>query len=277
MKLQLKSTRHYFTLVELLVVIAILAILMSLLQPALINAIWKAKNIACMTNLKQQGLALAMYCDDNMDKYPNKWAGSSRHKDGGVSIEHSYGMLLPYFPDKASMKSAFICPFVLPEIEKHHGPTTFPYNRMQSYQLYYNIAYENRVGWDHTEKTMMNKLGQRWQYGKDGGAASYKWFDIVSSDPIMSRLRRGVRNFVTHPPIGAPIVRGEWSSRTDINVGHGAIAWAVADTPYWNGAYNANYLFSDGSVQHRDDLFPDTTLNGSWMWKVPADFGYDEP
>lgn len=65
---------HSFTLIELLVVVAIIAILAAMLLPALGSAKESAKKIACISNLRQAGVAVMGYVSDNAEWLPLAYA-----------------------------------------------------------------------------------------------------------------------------------------------------------------------------------------------------------
>jgi prepilin-type N-terminal cleavage/methylation domain-containing protein/prepilin-type processing-associated H-X9-DG protein len=67
--LPMKAQKNGFTLIELLVVIAIIALLMSILMPALSKVKIQAKNLICLSNLRQWGIAISMYIQENDNRF----------------------------------------------------------------------------------------------------------------------------------------------------------------------------------------------------------------
>jgi len=108
-----------FTLIELLVVIAIIAILASLLLPALSRAKQAAENAVCQSNLRQQAIGLAMYINDSAayppSRAPKLWMQSLEAYVGdkwpGLVLEKwPADNIIPTSASATSRRSVYGCP-----------------------------------------------------------------------------------------------------------------------------------------------------------------------
>ena len=101
-----------FTLIELLVVIAIVALLMSILMPALQRVKEQSKTVGCRANLKQWVLYFAMYTEEHNGRFQ---AGI-----GNGHTHHWMNALRPYYKNDAKMRC---CPTAMkPLIDENRQP-----------------------------------------------------------------------------------------------------------------------------------------------------------
>ena len=115
-----------FTLIELLVVISIIAVLLSILMPALKKAKDKARSVICRSNLKQWALPFGMYAQDNNDKFMRGWEdGPYPDGSGGMTWMGKQWMnqLRPYY---SNVHNFCLCPMTkIPKTDRRTGGSVF--------------------------------------------------------------------------------------------------------------------------------------------------------
>ena len=179
-----RDMRKGFTLVELLIVIAIIAMLASMLLPALRNAREKAKRSVCISNLRQTGMALLMYAQDYNGNFPtfDTWhwdPGAMKNEAGRCNV----GLLEPNY---ISDYDIFYCPSWLWRYNPNSNWDTF--STATGYQYWGAWPGLNRDGINSTpgkavvtDGYMYGGLSELCQPHKDGGHVLYigghvKWF-----------------------------------------------------------------------------------------------------
>jgi prepilin-type N-terminal cleavage/methylation domain-containing protein len=162
--------RTGFTLIELLVVIAIIALLMSILMPALARVKEQARTISCLANLRQWGFVSAMYTEDNEGKF---WSGL-----------HSTGYWWPWqLEDKLKdwkENKTWFCPTATKSIIDEHGNTAPTLNIFNAWGIF-------------TGSRTCNITGKTYFDSPNGVAGSYSINGYVLTIPTTATFEGGVR------------------------------------------------------------------------------------
>ncbi|MBN1437436.1 MAG: prepilin-type N-terminal cleavage/methylation domain-containing protein [Sedimentisphaerales bacterium] len=121
------NSKSGFTLIELLVVVSIIALLISILLPALSRAREQAKSVVCMANLKQQGLAVYYYAEDNDDFAPTGYPTIDQPRAWYVAIAPYVDVETADGVDGPGRESVFHCPSMKDDTLSG-GYTTYMWN-----------------------------------------------------------------------------------------------------------------------------------------------------
>lgn len=167
--------RAAFTMTELLVVIVIVAVLAGIAFPIGSSILARSRSAACLSNLRQIGVALESYLQDNSQTMPSLAAGRKTKAEEGAVLETE---LASYLPDP----EIFHCP--ADHVEFARSGSSYLWNSTQSGRKRADLEFFGKEGNNPRIPLVIDK--EKWHPGE--GGVNFLYADLSAS----SKARFGV-------------------------------------------------------------------------------------
>lgn len=232
----MRQNSRAFTLIELLVVITIIAVLLSLLAPAMDRAIYQSELVACASKLKGFGNVMPTYAAANKRFYPHRRAIDGNNAAQPSKIANSSfddrDTIQPYL----SINHNLQCPFVyqIDVDDETDGPGQHIY-----------ISYSMFHGWrfrDARASKGMRKLGDRFDWEGET-------FNVVASDVDGLRNGTAVQTYGSHPDLTGALTQSHAQKEPFAGFGTITLSWWGLVGSEKRPPVDFNYLFDDGEVR----------------------------